>query len=264
MNEGVCSTRGRGGRRRARRAWVVLLGALFVLGAGTSAHAQSKAEGRAAAQKAGTLAAEGRCAAALPLYDKAHRILRDPAILFNRAECLLKVGRAEDALRDYRRFLDELPAAPNRALVEERIATVQAQLAGERAPAEPPPLVAPVEQPAPAPAPAPVTRPARAVPVDSAPAPARTPARSAEPVETPARVPDYAPSPMPSLDDGPASSGDLGIRDGSAESAEGGSSPWLWIGAGALVVAGAVVAGLLLFGGGQTEIPQTSLGNHRF
>jgi tetratricopeptide (TPR) repeat protein len=82
------------------------------------------ASGHKHARKANTLAAAGKCKQAIPEYNAAYALLLDPALLFNRAECLRKLGLKDQALYDYRRFLKDMPEAPNRALVERRIATL--------------------------------------------------------------------------------------------------------------------------------------------
>src|SRR6185295_1409694 len=58
-------------------------------------------------------------------YDKALRSLKDATLLFNRGECHRKTGQAAKAIADYKQFLAELPAAPNRAQVEAQIAALE-------------------------------------------------------------------------------------------------------------------------------------------
>jgi hypothetical protein len=101
-------------------------------------------EGRKHVSKAAELAADGKCAAAVPEFTQAYAILKDPVILFNRAECLRMLGKGEEALVDYRRFLTDLPRAPNRKLVEKRIAALEP---AEAPPAEPPPSPVPSAAP---------------------------------------------------------------------------------------------------------------------
>ena len=47
-------------------------------------------------------------------------------MLFNRAECYRRIGEDEKAVADYRAFLEAVPAAPNRAQIEAKIATLTA------------------------------------------------------------------------------------------------------------------------------------------
>jgi hypothetical protein len=97
-------------------------------------------EARKHATRGSELAAEGDCAAAVKEFTAAYNVLRDPAILFNRAECERKQGDAKAAMADYRHFLDDLPSAPNRQSVEDRIAELQRTL---DAPPPPPAPAAP-------------------------------------------------------------------------------------------------------------------------
>ncbi len=81
-------------------------------------------EGRKHARKANHLADINKCKLAIPEYTKALRLLKDPTLLFNRAECYRRTGEAAKAVADYRKFLVELPSAPNRAQVETQIAAL--------------------------------------------------------------------------------------------------------------------------------------------
>src|SRR4051812_24134370 len=89
----------------------------------TRASAADKSDaGREHAKKANRLANAGKCRPALAEFTAAYEILRDPAILFNRAECERKLGLEDSALSDYRNFIAGMPKAPNREAVERRIA----------------------------------------------------------------------------------------------------------------------------------------------
>jgi tetratricopeptide (TPR) repeat protein len=190
--------------------------------------ASAQASGNAAAQvharKANSLAAAGKCKQAIPEYNAAYRTLKDPALLFNRAECLRKLGETKQALYDYRRFLEELPAAPNRKLVESRIAALDPAAKVETPIVEAKPIVeVPVEAtPIPPPAPAPTLHAAALrvpLPADEPPPPA--PAA----VEAPVLVaPRPAPAPAPD------------------------SRAWIWLSVAAVVVAGAAGGALYLAG----------------
>ena len=123
------------------------------------------AEGIRHSRKAARLAGADKCAAAVPEYTAAFRLLKDPVLLFNRAECYRVLGDRAAALADYRRFLSELPRAPNRAQVEAHIAALDP-------PAPPAPPAAPA---APAPA-APATPGNRGAPIIDEPPRAAAPA----------------------------------------------------------------------------------------
>jgi hypothetical protein len=112
-----------------RAMTVVARVALIVCAAGGLARpvwADSAEAARKHAGKAGQLAAKNRCKAAVPEFTKAYKVLKDPTLLFNRAECNRKLGRNADALKDYEQFLADMPAAPNRKNVESHIALLKA------------------------------------------------------------------------------------------------------------------------------------------
>jgi tetratricopeptide (TPR) repeat protein len=87
--------------------------------------APGSAAGRKHAAKASHLAAQNRCKAAVVEFTKAYKLLKDPALLFNRAECYRKIGKSSRAVSDYEQFLTEMPTAPNRSTIEARIASLR-------------------------------------------------------------------------------------------------------------------------------------------
>jgi hypothetical protein len=95
--------------------------------------ADSLAAGRKHAAKANQLAAKNKCKIAVVEFTKAYQSLKDPTILFNRAECQRKLGNNADALMDYELFVAEMPTAPNRASVEARIAVMREAVKAESA-----------------------------------------------------------------------------------------------------------------------------------
>jgi tetratricopeptide (TPR) repeat protein len=155
---------------------------IAVLGSRPSLAADSEASGRKHAAKANQLAAKNKCKSALPEFTKAYKTLKDPTILFNRAECQRKLGNHADALKDYEQFLVDMPTAPNRASVEAHMAALRDAIKAEMAmvPVAPPPTVAPA---APV-APEVLTPPAAARPVPEEPKqadkPSEAPAHRAE------------------------------------------------------------------------------------
>jgi tetratricopeptide (TPR) repeat protein len=109
-------------RQSAFAVTVLVLGALIQ----TPAFAAPRgAAGRKHAAKANQLAAHNRCKAAVAEFTKAYRLLKDPALLFNRAECYRKIGKDSQAVKDYEQFLAEMPGTPNRSTVEARIASLR-------------------------------------------------------------------------------------------------------------------------------------------
>jgi tetratricopeptide (TPR) repeat protein len=87
--------------------------------------APGSAAGRKHAAKANHLAAQNKCKSAVVEFTKAYKLLKDPALLFNRAECYRKIGKDSQAVKDYAQFLTEMPKAPNRSTIEARIASLR-------------------------------------------------------------------------------------------------------------------------------------------
>lgn len=92
---------------------------------------------------------------ALPLYEQAYRLKPVARHLFTIGECQRYLGRSREAIASYRRYLELLPRARNRAVAEQRIQTLTRELAtgeGSR-PATSMPLEAPPLEPEPSPPP---------------------------------------------------------------------------------------------------------------
>jgi tetratricopeptide (TPR) repeat protein len=88
--------------------------------------ADSEAVARKHATRANKLAAQNKCRSAVSEFTRAYEKLKDPTLLFNRAECQRRLGNAREALKDYEQFLSDMPTAPNRASVEAHIASLRA------------------------------------------------------------------------------------------------------------------------------------------
>jgi tetratricopeptide (TPR) repeat protein len=100
---------------------------------------------------------------ALAEFREAYRLKPDPSFLFNIAQCHRKLGENDQALDYYRKYLRNLPDAPNRADVERIVAELRAKVPNatptevappSAQPAAPPPAPAPtpaLDAPAPAP-----------------------------------------------------------------------------------------------------------------
>jgi outer membrane biosynthesis protein TonB len=182
------------------------------LGGSSEAAADSEAVARRHAAKANQLAAKNRCTSAIFEFTRALETLKDPSLFFNRAECFRKVGRDDEAITDYERFLAEMPDAPNRAAVRARIAALRGTARATPKP-EATPVVSkePPAVPEKAPAtpvaklpdkataasvmepPAPVAKPADQPAVAAPPAPAGKPA--GKPMGPPAKEPSPAAKP---------------------------------------------------------------------
>lgn len=101
----------------------------------------------------------GDYAKAVEELEAGYALAPEPAHLYNLGQAHRLAGNPERALECYQRFLEEVPDAPNRAAVEQRIAEVTQQIEAKRAPPPPPPAEpdptppAPPAEPDPAPAP---------------------------------------------------------------------------------------------------------------
>jgi tetratricopeptide (TPR) repeat protein len=211
------------------------------------ARADDAAVARRHAQRASHLAASGKCKQAIAEFDKAIAVLRDPALLFNRAECHRKLGENDAALADYNQFLSDLPNAPNRATVQAHIAALGQSPAPMSALAAAPGAAAPA-----------------AAPKTAAPAPAVTaPVGSAGAMRLPT-----APTHQAGDDLSPKS--DSLLAGASPEPAPGSvgtegslfSRPWFWVAVGAVVVGAGLVTYVVY--GHPSTVPATDLGNYRF
>ena len=232
------------------------LTAILLLMAASAAQADSPsahaiAEGRYHLRRANGLAGDDRCQAAVHEYTLAYKKLHDPVVLFNRAECYRRIGEDEKAVADYRAFLEAVPAAPNRAQIETKIAALVARLWPVAGPAPARPsgpgpersTVPPPVRPLVAAPPPPSTEPAPTLPDTSANAPASAP------------LPASASPPAVALvQTAPAASADGEGHHGKT---------WIWLAVGAAVAGGAVGA-YFAFRAPATVPPPTDLGNYKF
>jgi hypothetical protein len=129
------------------------------------------------------LAAEGRCAEALPEFEAGYALSRRPLFLFNIAECARKTGELARARENYERYLREDPDGATADTARERLQSLPAV---EKSAPAPSPTPAP---PAPATASPPAANPpianeptgptasssARAIELTSPPPPAKKP-----------------------------------------------------------------------------------------
>jgi hypothetical protein len=209
-----------------------------------SAHAI--AEGRYHLRKANGLAGDDRCQAAIHEYTLAFKKLLDPVVLFNRAECYRRIGEGEKAVADYRAFLEAVPAAPNRAQIEAKIAALSTAADAK---------AAPVVLPAPTRASVPGSE-----RLNAPPSATTSPAPSAEraPVldDAPLSASAASPPTVTLVEAAPAAS-----APSNGEGHHG--KTWIWIAVGAAVAGGAVGAYFALRPPATTP-PLTDLGNYKF
>ena len=122
-----------------RVAWLLVGAALFVAPA---AHADERTEARSHFKKGMAAIVDGRYEAGIDELKKAYDILPHPNVLYNIARAYVDVGDLEDAIANYRRYLESNP--PDRDEVERTISSLdarqrkqQAQLFDVQAPAPP-------------------------------------------------------------------------------------------------------------------------------
>jgi tetratricopeptide (TPR) repeat protein len=131
---------------RALRPFVVVALAL-VLGSGSAHGADVPDANKAAAkehyQRGTSYYDLGRYGDAIKEFEAAYELKNDPAFLYNLAQSYRQVGDPEQALHFYRTYLRYVPKAPNRAEIEQRIASLEKQMADKSAagvqPPPPPP-----------------------------------------------------------------------------------------------------------------------------
>lgn len=99
----------------------------------------------------------GEFTRAAEAYKAAHRVRRDPALLYNIGQAYRLGGNLEQAVFFYRSYLRAVANPPNRRDLEERIRTLDSQIASQKSQASQPPFTlekpAGAEKPAATPAP---------------------------------------------------------------------------------------------------------------
>ena len=121
-------------------------------------------------------------------YEQAYLSKPDASFLFNIAQCHRLMGHAAEAIKFYRRFLnDAAPSAPSRAIAEKHIRDLDeaSKSTTTEPPAAPPPPVTPLPRAAPPPPPPPATGVGATTPVGlEATNPTSAPAGTTPAVET--------------------------------------------------------------------------------
>lgn len=108
-------------------AWIVAGPRAFAQRTSTTADQEARA-----LFAAGQVAVdEGRYAAAIDYFQRAYELSRRPALLFNLASAAEHMRRDQLALDAYRAYVDAVPGAPNRTIVEARIRVLAMVVAGE-------------------------------------------------------------------------------------------------------------------------------------
>jgi hypothetical protein len=175
--------------------------------------------------------------AALEDFKTSYRMVQDPVMLFNIAQCHFFLGQNEEALGFYRNFLRRSPDAPNRATVERKIQDLERKVAA--APRPNPALASPAP-------------PAAGSPGSVAPAPVVSPPSST--ATTPPPVTTAVPPSIVASAGAPTAPAAIDLS--TSPPAEPAANPpiwkrwWFWTGVGAVVAVG-VVAGVAVARRGQ-------------
>jgi len=118
-----------------------------VLIAGGVARGDANSEkARAHFQQGDTYFKLDRYANALQEFEQAYLAKQDPSFLYNIAQCHRLMGNRVEAIRFYKRYLNDAPSAPNRPVAEKHIRDLESALGAEEltgARPAPPPVVAP-------------------------------------------------------------------------------------------------------------------------
>lgn len=186
---------------------------------------------------------EGRFERALKYFQDAYDLSHRAALLSNIGTALDRLRRDQEAVDTYKKYLEQVPQAQNRRLIEERIRIIESALARSKpAPDEP---VASPEPAQPAPPPQPIAAPAN--PTMTKPPEAQA-AVTAEPIApTPAQTARAAePFAAPTDPLHPTDSGATPVT----------SKWWFWTGLGAVAVAAVVVVVAVSAGGSTNPEPQ--------
>ena len=128
-----------GRRRTAVVAATVAVGVLFAF-AGLALAGPTEDAARDASKRGTASYNLGQYDEAAADYERAYKLVQDPAVLFNVAQAYRLAGRSEKALTAYRAYLRTAPVdAPNRAQVEARVRELEKIVADTRSTQAAPP-----------------------------------------------------------------------------------------------------------------------------
>ena len=130
--------------RRPTWAGVVLLATLLIA-IGTARAAEPRAEkAREHFQHGDAYFKLEKYPNALQEFEQAYLAKQDPSFLYNIAQCHRLMGNRVEAVRFYKRYVSEAPAAANRGIAEKHIRDLEAALNAEELTGARPPLAAPM------------------------------------------------------------------------------------------------------------------------
>ena len=110
----------------------LVLVVVFLAGVGVARAADPTAEkARAHFQQGDTYFKLERYANALQEFEQAYLAKQDPSFLYNIAQCHRLMGKRVEAIRFYKRYLNDAPAAANRPVAEKHIRDLESALGAE-------------------------------------------------------------------------------------------------------------------------------------
>src|SRR5436190_18302547 len=110
----------------------VTLAIVLIAGAGVARAGDSNAEkARAHFQQGDTYFKLDRYANALQEFEQAYLAKQDPSFLYNIAQCHRLMGNRVEAVRFYKRYLNDAPNAANRPVAEKHIRDLESALGAE-------------------------------------------------------------------------------------------------------------------------------------
>ncbi|HMF44473.1 MAG TPA: tetratricopeptide repeat protein [Polyangia bacterium] len=204
------------------------LSVLMIAGSGVARAGDPNAEkARAHFQQGDTFFKLDKYAPALQEFEQAYLAKQDPSFLYNIAQCHRLMGNRVEAIRFYKRYINDAPTAPNRPVAEKHIHDLEAAIEADH-------LVG--SRPAPPPPPVPVSP---VPPPPGAATPPPTPSGSAPP-----------PSPPLALNATPPPPSDTVLTNSPAGPSPSDEHPiytkwWFWTAIGGVVVTGVILTLLL-------------------
>jgi tetratricopeptide (TPR) repeat protein len=210
---------------------VVLVALLLMSGRPSHAADPRLDAARAHSQEGDSYYKLEKYANAITEYEQAYLAKPDPSFLYNIAQCHRLMGQGAEAIKFYRRFLKDAPAAPNRAVAEKHIRELEDASPG-------------IHPPAPAATPAPPVTSSRPPPVAPAPVtviPPTEPPSTSLPSSSTSTSPAFNPLLPTSTPVSTTPTVENGATSTQSESHPIYSRWWFWAGVGAVVVGGIIL-----------------------
>jgi tetratricopeptide (TPR) repeat protein len=110
---------------------VVTLAVLLFVGGAARAGDPNAEKARAHFQQGDTYFKLDKYATALQEFEQAYLAKQDPSFLYNIAQCHRLMGNRVEAIRFYKRYLNDAPTAANRPVAEKHIRDLEAAIGAE-------------------------------------------------------------------------------------------------------------------------------------